>query len=181
MNPATAYHQLKNILAKTKLECAAKLAQLWDALKEPTLDQPKPEILLADWLDLCYQEYKKPNLLPNTQMSYERRIYQHIILKLGQIQPDKLNTTDIQEFYVSLKKDGSVNGIQEFLLRNLWVNLLSRPDFVAYRFEDREEEAFVKYRGAKFLWTIRNYKDMKKTEAIGAAAIFEKFDPKDYE
>lgn len=30
----------------------------------------------------------------------------HIILKLGQIQPDKLNTTDIQEFYVSLKKDG---------------------------------------------------------------------------
>ena len=75
MNPATAYHQLKNILAKTKLECAAKLAQLWDALKEPTLDQPKPEILLADWLDLCYQEYKKPNLLPNTQMSYERRIY----------------------------------------------------------------------------------------------------------
>ena len=63
MNPATAYHQLKNILAKTKLECAAKLAQLWDALKEPTLDQPKPEILLADWLDLCYQEYKKPNLL----------------------------------------------------------------------------------------------------------------------
>ena len=54
MNPATAYHQLKNILAKTKLECAAKLAQLWDALKEPTLDQPKPEILLADWLDLCY-------------------------------------------------------------------------------------------------------------------------------
>ncbi len=81
----------------------------------------------------------------------------------------------------SLKKDGNVNGIQEFLLRNLWVNLLSRPDFVAYRFEDREEEAFVKYRGAKFLWTIRNYKDMKKTEAIGAAAIFEKFDPKDYE
>ena len=63
MNPATAYHQLKNILAKTKLECAAKLAQLWDALKEPTLDQPKPEILLADWLDLCYQEYKKPNLI----------------------------------------------------------------------------------------------------------------------
>ena len=106
MNPATAYHQLKNILAKTKLECAAKLAQLWDALKEPTLDQPKPEILLADWLDLCDQEYKKPNRLPNTQMSYERRIYQHIILKLGQIQPDKLNTTDIQEFYVSLKKDG---------------------------------------------------------------------------
>ena len=33
-------------------------------------------------------------------------ILKDIILKLGQIQPDKLNTTDIQEFYVSLKKDG---------------------------------------------------------------------------
>ena len=105
MNPATAYHQLKNILAKTKLECAAKLAQLWDALKEPTLDQPKPEILLADWLDLCYQEYKKPNLLPNTQMSYERRIYQHIIPNLGPIPLNKLTTGDIQQFYTGLKSN----------------------------------------------------------------------------
>ena len=106
MNPATAYHQLKNILAKTKLECAAKLAQLWDALKEPTLDQPKPEILLADWLDLWYQGYKKPNLRPNTQMSYERRIYQHIIPALGQISLDKLTTGDIQQFYTQAKQGG---------------------------------------------------------------------------
>ena len=28
---------------------------------------------------LWYQTYKKSNLRPNTQMSYERRIYQHII------------------------------------------------------------------------------------------------------
>ena len=96
----------KNVLAKTKSECAAKLAQLRDALKEPAPDQPKTGILLADWLDLWYQGYKKPNLRPNTQMSYERRIYQHIILKLGQIQLDKLTTADIQEFYVSLKKGG---------------------------------------------------------------------------
>ena len=39
-------------------------------------------------------------------MSYERRIYQHIILELGQIHLDKLTTADIQEFYVSLKKGG---------------------------------------------------------------------------
>ena len=47
-----------------------------------------------------------PNLRPNTQMSYERRIYQHIIQELGQIHLDKLTTADIQEFYVSLKKGG---------------------------------------------------------------------------
>ena len=96
----------KNVLAKTKLECTAKLAQLRDTLKEPAPDQPKPGILLVDWLDLWYQGYKKPNLRPNTQMSYERRIYQHITPTLGQIQLDKLTTADIQEFYVSLKKSG---------------------------------------------------------------------------
>ena len=61
---------------------------------------------MADWLDLWYQGYKKPNLRPNTQMSYERRIYQYITPALGQIQLDKLTTADIQEFYVSLKKGG---------------------------------------------------------------------------
>ena len=39
-------------------------------------------------------------------MSYERRIYQHIIQELGQIHLDTLTTADIQEFYVSLKKGG---------------------------------------------------------------------------
>lgn len=96
----------KNVLAKTKPEYAAKLAQLRETLKEPAPDQPKPGILLADWLDLWYQGYKKPNLRPNTQMSYERRIYQHITPALGQIQLDKLTTADIQDFYASLKKGG---------------------------------------------------------------------------
>lgn len=81
----------------------------------------------------------------------------------------------------SLKGEGAVNSVQEFLLKNLWVNILSRPDFVAYRFEDRKEEAFSKFKGAKFLWTVREYSDLKKTEAEGASAIFEKFNPKDYE
>ena len=96
----------KNVLAKTKAECAAKLAQLRDTLKEPAPDQPKPGILLTDWLDLWYQGYKKPNLRPNTQMSYERRIYQHITPALGQIQLGKLTTADIQKFYADLKKNG---------------------------------------------------------------------------
>ena len=96
----------KNVLAKTKSECAAKLKVLADSVNAPTPDQPKPGILLGDWLDLWYQSYKKPNLRPNTQMSYERRIYQHIIPALGNIQMDKLTTNDIQQFYSELKKGG---------------------------------------------------------------------------
>ena len=64
----------KNVLAKTKAECVAKLDQLRESLQEPVPDQPKPGILLGDWLNVWYQGYKKVNLRPNTQMSYERRI-----------------------------------------------------------------------------------------------------------
>ena len=96
----------KNVLAKTKSECAAKLKTLQDSIQAPTPEQPKPGILLGDWLDFWYQSYKKPNLRPNTQMSYERRIYQHIIPALGGTQLDRLTTNDIQQFYAKLKQGG---------------------------------------------------------------------------
>lgn len=71
--------------------------------------------------------------------------------------------------------------MQDFLLKNLWVNLEGRPDFVAYRYEDREMNAFVNFKGAKFLWTIKDYAALKVCEKSGAAGIFEQFNPKDYE
>ena len=82
----------KNVLAKTKSDCIAKLKALRDSIQAPAPEQPKPGIPLGDWLDLWYQTYKKSNLRPNTHMSYERRIYQHIIPALGNIQMDKLTT-----------------------------------------------------------------------------------------
>ena len=96
----------KNVLAKTKTECAAKLKALRESLEAPAPEVPKPSISLGDWLDHWYQTYKKANLRPNTQMSYERRIYQHIIPALGTIPLDKLTTGDIQGFYTDLKKNG---------------------------------------------------------------------------
>jgi len=96
----------KNMLARTKSECITKLKALADSTRTPAPDQPKPGILLGDWLDLWYQSYKKANLRPNTQMSYERRIYQHIIPALGNIQMDKLTANNLQQFYSELKKSG---------------------------------------------------------------------------
>lgn len=96
----------KNVLAKTKTECAAKLKALRESLEAPAPEAPKPSISLGDWLDHWYQEYKKANLRPNTQMSYERRIYQHIIPALGNLPLDELATGDIQQFYTQLKQDG---------------------------------------------------------------------------
>ena len=96
----------KNVLAKTKSDCIAKLKALRDSIQAPAPEQPKPGILLGDWLDIWYQTYKKSNLRPNTQMSYERRIYQHITPALGNIQMDKLTTNDIQQFYAKLQQGG---------------------------------------------------------------------------
>ena len=96
----------KNVLAKTKSECIAKLKSLKESIQTPAPDQPKSGILLGDWLDFWYRSYKKSNLRPNTQMSYERRIYQHIIPVLGKTRLDKLTTTDIQRFYAKLKREG---------------------------------------------------------------------------
>lgn len=82
----------------------------------------------------------------------------------------------------ALRKDGvEMSTFTDFLLKNLWVNISGKPDFVAYKYEDRKEEAFVNYKGPKFLWTIRDYDDLRIAEAMGAAPIFEKFNPKDYE
>lgn len=73
----------------------------------------------------------------------------------------------------------SVNLLEDFLLKNLIVNLDGKPDFVAYRFEDRDMKPFVKFKGAKFMWTIKSCADLKKCEEAGAAPIFEQFNPKD--
>ena len=96
----------KNVLARTKAECAARLKELRERLETPAPEPTRPGITLGAWLDRWYQEYKKANLRPNTQMSYERRIYQHIIPALGRFPLDKLTARDIQQFYTNLKKSG---------------------------------------------------------------------------
>ena len=96
----------KNVLAKTKAECEKKLKSLIAAQKESEPQPPRQTMTAAQWLDFWYQTYKKPNLRPNTQMSYERRIYQHIIPNLGPTPLNKLTTGDIQQFYTGLKQNG---------------------------------------------------------------------------
>ena len=79
------------------------------------------------------------------------------------------------------KEKKTVTTFENFLLKNLLVNIKGKPDFVAYHFEDRNEEAFLRYKGAKFMWTIREYSDLKVCEGMGAVPIFEKFNPKEFE
>ncbi len=76
--------------------------------------------------------------------------------------------------------EGNISKLSDFLLKNLWVNLMGKPDFVAYQYVDRNIPAFGRFSGAKFLWTIRDYAHFSECEKWGAAPIFEQFNPKDY-
>ena len=125
----------KNVLAKTKAECVAKLEKLRESVRAPAPEPPKPGISLGSWLDHWYQAYKKASLRPNTQMSYERRIYQHIIPALGNIQLDKLTTPDIQQFYTGLKQVGRLlrtelygNGLSDQTVRGIHTTLHTALD-----------------------------------------------------
>ena len=93
----------KNVLTKTKSECIEKLKALQQTLAAPTPSQAKPRMTVREWLDFWYQTHKKPTLRPNTQMSYEQRIYGHIIPALGNIPLDKLTQNDLQQFYTNLR------------------------------------------------------------------------------
>ena len=128
----------KNVLARTKSECAAKLKELRERLETPAPEPTRPGITLGAWLDRWYQEYKKANLRPNTQMSYERRIYQHIIPALGRIPLDKLTARDIQQFYANLKKSGRLTrtelygaGLSDQTVRGIHTTLRAALDKAA--------------------------------------------------
>ncbi len=72
---------------------------------------------------------------------------------------------------------------QRIILTNLLFNVKTRPDFIAYKFEDRfkkNNQRVVKKLGVQAVnWTIRSKADMLACEAEGGIPIFEKFDPRE--
>lgn len=68
-----------------------------------------------------------------------------------------------------------------FALTNLLCNAATRPDFIAYRFEDRDNFSVwlcCHPLGAQEIsWTIRSREDMARAEREGNLVIFENFDP----
>ena len=74
-------------------------------------------------------------------------------------------------------------GAVRWVLSNLLLNCRTRPDFIAYRFEDRSALPVKLCRGLygaqEFSWTIRSREDMAAAEEAGALPIFECFDPRE--
>ena len=94
----------KNVLAKTKTECVAKLKKLQENCGEKPNEKLHSDMTFGEWIDFWYQNYSKPKLRPTTQMGYENAIYKHIIPTLGEIPLSELGTNDIQQFYAKLKR-----------------------------------------------------------------------------
>ena len=69
-----------------------------------------------------------------------------------------------------------------WILSNLLLNVRTRPDFIAYRFEDRGNLSLRLCRGfykvQEASWTVRDRETMEKAEAAGNLVIFEHFDPR---
>ena len=107
----------KNVLAKTKSECSAKLNALKASLqgpREPKQEKPKADMTFGAWLDRWYQRECKPHIRPKTQADYENRIYQHIIPELGSIPLAKLTAADLQQFYNRLKEGGRLLRVEQY-------------------------------------------------------------------
>lgn len=78
--------------------------------------------------------------------------------------------------------DGGLPWWQRVMLGNLLMNFLSVPDFIAYRFSDRNSPALRWcrrfYRAQEVNWTIRTPEELAQAEQAGNLVIFEGFDPR---
>jgi hypothetical protein len=79
--------------------------------------------------------------------------------------------------------DGAPQGkLTLFALQNLLLNFLTVPDFIAYRFSDRNAVSlrWCKrfFRVQEVNWTIDSKADMAQAEKENNLVIFERFDPR---
>ena len=68
----------------------------------------------GEWMDFWYQTYCKPALKPYTQTTYEQRIYNQIIPKIGDIPLNQVTTGTLEKFYAHLKSDGRLVRREQF-------------------------------------------------------------------
>lgn len=96
----------------------------------------------------------------------------------------KRNRPDICRGQLSqnfLKDRSGLPWLAAAVMTNVWTNLVTCPDFVAYRWKDRRvpslRVATKLWRGQEVSWTIRSAEEMHQVERDGCLSIFEQFHP----
>ncbi len=78
------------------------------------------------------------------------------------------------------KEKRSVHPIVNVALQNLLINILSRPDFIAYDYRDRRNISFrlcrALYHPPVFFWTVKSVEAENIAADCGATPIFERLD-----
>lgn len=102
------------------------------------------------------------------------------ILWLKKNRPDLIRGQLSENFFKS--KNSKLHPVLKFVMTNHFVNALVRPDFIAYRFSDRNvigTRLCRKLWGVQGVaWTLRTKEDYDTALSEGWIPIFEYFDPK---
>lgn len=76
-----------------------------------------------------------------------------------------------------------LNWVERAALTGLLCNFSTRPDFIAYRYEDRADWPLRLCCGPggvqEVCWTIRSFADQRRAEREGCMVIFEAYDPRE--
>ena len=96
----------KNVLAKTKGECVEKLATLKNSIIPAAAAKISSNMTFGEWLEFWYERHCKPQLRPSSHKSYEGSIRLYLLPQLGHIPLNKLTTSDLQQFFNWMKRDG---------------------------------------------------------------------------
>ena len=84
--------------------------------------------------------------------------------------------------YLKPGKSGGQGKLMCFVLQNLLLNFTTRPDFIAYCYNDRDNLSVRLcrriYKVQEVNWTITGKEDMEEAERAGNLVIFERFDPR---
>lgn len=96
----------KNVLAKTRADCVAKLESLKESVAPATAVKIRADMPFGEWMEFWYENYSKPMLRPSSQRSYEDFIRLYIRPKLGSVPLNKLTMNDLQQFFNWMRKDG---------------------------------------------------------------------------
>ena len=103
------------------------------------------------------------------------------IVSLFRMRYDYHNAKTIVKAEAMGKDPSGLPFYKRVIAGNMLLNFLTRPDFIAYKFEDRKGyclRACVRTWGAQEVsWTIRKKEDLLACEADGSIPIIERFDP----
>lgn len=100
----------KYVYAKNKKDIVQKLQELSIQYRNVDLSEDS-FITLEDWLHKWLEDYMRVSIRENTFKKYESDIKRYIIPHLGKRKVSSLKTSDIQNFYNNLLKDGKSHNL----------------------------------------------------------------------